>query len=145
MMRIDPLRILKALTLMVSLKEQIMSDSTQHDDAEELFRHRHDPEEWETEEEVIEVRPTRTSVVSFRVPSEEMEWLERAAKEAGQTLSEFIRAALALLRHVQRSTLATYNLSYGSQGVPQRDEWSTWTTALATTTEDIPESMIVKS
>ncbi len=107
-----------------------MNEKKHATDAEELYQHRNDPDEWETEEEQIEVRPSRTSVVSFRLPAEEMVQLERAAKDAGQTLSEYIRTAI-IMRRVHGNSLmpGTYNVSYGSQFIPQHDKWKTWTTA----------------
>jgi uncharacterized protein (DUF1778 family) len=63
---------------------------------EELWEHRHDPEEWGEEAVEIEARPTGSTVVSFRLPYEEYEALEVAASERGETLSEFIREAVRL-------------------------------------------------
>ena len=65
------------------------------DAARELYEHRNDPEEWGEEEE-IEVKPRRSSVVSFRLPPEEFAALERAMENTGESLSEFIRKALAM-------------------------------------------------
>lgn len=46
----------------------------------------------------VEARPTGFTVVSFRLPYEEYEALEEAASEGGETLSDYIRAALRLRR-----------------------------------------------
>ena len=43
----------------------------------------------------IAVTPRKSEVVSFRLPSDELDRLEVAASEAGETISEFLRAALA--------------------------------------------------
>jgi hypothetical protein len=121
---------------MVRTEEQNMSDK-QHEAAEELFQHRNDPDEWETEEEHIEARPARTSVVSFRLPAEEMELLDQAAKGAGQTLSEYIRTAITMRRlHGDAEMPPTFNISYGSQFIVQRDDWKTWNTARASAHTD---------
>jgi len=121
---------------MVRTEEQDMSDQ-QHKEAEELYQHRDDPDEWETEEEHIEARPARTSVVSFRLPSEEMELLDQAAKAAGQTLSEYIRTAIMMRRlHGDAEMPPTFNISYGSQFIAQRDDWKTWNTARASAQTD---------
>lgn len=64
--------------------------------ANELWEHRNDPDEWDEEAVEIEVRPRRSSVVSFRLPSEELDEVERAATSSGETVSEFIRNALRI-------------------------------------------------
>src|SRR5438094_871431 len=51
-------------------------------------------QEWEEVE--VEVRPRGTEVVSFRLPSQEVSGLIEAAQKAGETLSEYIRGALAI-------------------------------------------------
>ena len=62
--------------------------------ADELERTRDDEGEWSNEPVEIEVRPTRTQVVSFRLPLEELEQLAAAAGLVGETLSEYIRGAI---------------------------------------------------
>ncbi len=63
-------------------------------DSDDLYAHRNDPNEWATEPEPIEVRSARTSVVSFRMPADELEALSEAAKRVGESLSEYIRTAI---------------------------------------------------
>lgn len=75
--------------------------SSAHDAAEELYEHRHDPDEWAEEPEAIEVRPTRSSVLSVRLPRAELDALEAAAAERGETLSQYVRMALAMRLHAQ--------------------------------------------
>jgi ribbon-helix-helix CopG family protein len=70
--------------------------SGENNPIEELWEHRHDPEEWSEKAIEIEARPTGSTVVSFRLPYEEYEVLEEAASERGETLSEFIRQAVRL-------------------------------------------------
>lgn len=53
-----------------------------------------DPSEWEDVE--VEVKPRGTEVVSFRLPSQEVTTLLAAAKKAHQSLSQYIRSALAI-------------------------------------------------
>jgi hypothetical protein len=72
-----------------------MSDQNERE-AQELLEHRDDPGEWSEEVEAVEIRPSRSEVVSFRIPSEELDALEEAAGRTGETLSEFVRRALAL-------------------------------------------------
>jgi hypothetical protein len=71
------------------------------DEAREVFAHRDDPDEWDDQPEQIEVAPARSEVVSFRLPSEELDSLEEAASRAGESLSEYIRTALAVRLHGQ--------------------------------------------
>lgn len=70
--------------------------SSEKDPIEELWEHRHDPEEWGEEAVEIEARPTGSTVVSFRLPYEEYEALEEAASAKGGSLSEFIREAVRI-------------------------------------------------
>lgn len=70
--------------------------TTPRDQADELYQHRHDPDEWEEEPEQIEVRPARSSVLSVRLPRDEFVALEAAAAELGETVSQYVRTALAM-------------------------------------------------
>ena len=72
---------------------------SEKDAARELYEHRNDPDGWSEEEEEIEVKPRRSSVLSFRLPSEEFAALERAMEQTGESLTEFIRNALAIRLH----------------------------------------------
>lgn len=72
---------------------------SERDLANELWEHRNDPDEWEEQAEAIEVEPRRSSVVSFRLESEELDEVERAAASSGETLSEYIRKALRIRLH----------------------------------------------
>lgn len=76
-----------------------MTSKDERDAAEELHAHRHDSGEWSDEPVPIEVRPTRSEVVSFRLPSNELDELVTAATAVGESLSEFIRGALAIRVH----------------------------------------------
>lgn len=78
------------------VQEEQMSE---RDLAKELWEHRNDPDEWEERAEAIEVEPRRSSVVSFRLESEELDEVERAAASSGETLSEYIRKALRIRLH----------------------------------------------
>jgi hypothetical protein len=71
-----------------------MNEQSEKQAAEELYAHRHDEGEWSEEAVEIETRPTRSEVISFRLPSEEISELEAAAKSAGESLSAFIRQAI---------------------------------------------------
>lgn len=69
---------------------------SERDLAKELWEHRNDPDEWGEEAEEIEVKPRGSSVVSFRLESEELDKIERAAAVSGETLSGYIRKALRI-------------------------------------------------
>lgn len=66
---------------------------------DDLYAHRNDPGEWSEEVADILSRPSKTEVISFRLPSAEFDGLENAAEAAGESLSEFIRGALAIRMH----------------------------------------------
>lgn len=63
--------------------------------ADDLFEHRNDPDEWEDQPVEIEVRPAGSEVVSFRLPSDELDRVMEAARAAGESLSQFVRGALS--------------------------------------------------
>lgn len=65
-----------------------------HLTAEELHRMRKDPTAWESEPTRITVGVRKTEIVSFRLPSDELDQLEEAAAAAGESLSEYVRRAL---------------------------------------------------
>lgn len=62
--------------------------------AGELYEHRNDPDEWDDEAVEIDVRPSGSEVVSFRISSEEFDRVSEAVRESGESLSEFIRVAV---------------------------------------------------
>lgn len=67
--------------------------------AREMHEHRGEPDEWEDTPTAVEVRPTRSEVVSFRLPSDQLNEIEELATRTGQSISEFLRSAvLAYLR-----------------------------------------------
>ncbi len=83
----------------------------------EIWKHRDDPEEWGEEAEDIQVRPSRSSVVSFRLPREELAEIEQARAQTGESLSEFIRGALALRLRGNLVGSST-GLIQGDMGIP---------------------------
>lgn len=102
-----------------------MSDQkNERDLTAELRAHRDDPDEWSEEAVAIEVRPSRSTVVSFRLPSEEFHALHGAAQRAGESLSEFIRSALSLRLHGETApqalevTSGVYRLQYNTGLLP---------------------------
>jgi hypothetical protein len=86
--------------------------SSENNPMEELWEHRHDPEEWGEEAVEIEARPTGSTVVSFRLPWEEYETLEDAVSAKGESLSEFIREAVRI--RLQGIAVAAFvEMTYG--------------------------------
>lgn len=58
---------------------------------------RTDADEWEDEPDTtVTAKRAKTAVVSFRLPREELDRLEVALAETGESLSEHIRGALSL-------------------------------------------------
>jgi hypothetical protein len=53
-------------------------------------------DEWNTDENHIVVASRKTEVVSFRLPSDELDHLEDAAADAGESISEYVRTAVRL-------------------------------------------------
>lgn len=64
--------------------------------ARKLEATRNDPGEWSDEAVEVTVRPQRSQVVSFRLPSEELDRLTRAIEASGESLSEFVRNAIEM-------------------------------------------------
>ena len=63
-------------------------------DVEELHAGRDDPDEWEEEPAAVRVRPTTTSVVSFRMPDGELDRLQSIAGARGESISDFVRDSI---------------------------------------------------
>jgi hypothetical protein len=67
---------------------------TEHKDAAYHRGHMNDPEEWESEAEIVVTQPSGMSVFSLRIPVEELQALRATAKRMKTTVSELVRAAL---------------------------------------------------
>jgi hypothetical protein len=68
----------------------------QQKSAADIWAHRDDPGEWSDKAVAIEVKPSRMELVSFRIPSDELDELQSSAAAAGESLSHFVRMAVAL-------------------------------------------------
>jgi hypothetical protein len=77
------------------VQEEPMNEGAS-EEVKDVLDHRDDPGEWTEEAVAVEVKPSRSEVVSFRLPSDELDALEAAAERSGESISEFIRKALAL-------------------------------------------------
>ncbi|MGH2484562.1 MAG: plasmid mobilization protein [Ktedonobacterales bacterium] len=106
------------------------------DEARESHEHRHDQDEWEVEATRAKVRPSRSAVVSVRLPREEMTTLETAADAAGETLSEYIRKAIICrLGGATPLTASVVNRSVGYANFnTQTDDWT-----VSNRPSDVPE------
>ena len=63
--------------------------------AADLYARRNEATDWEKTAADAEIHPHRAVVTSLRLPVGEFVAVQRAAKSAGQTVSEFIRNAIA--------------------------------------------------
>ncbi len=64
--------------------------------ADDLYAHRNDPDAVSEEAVEIASRPSGMEVVSFRLPSAELDLVESAAFRAGESISQYVRNALAM-------------------------------------------------
>lgn len=62
----------------------------------EAWEHRDDEDEWSEAPEDVQVTSSPAQVVSFRLPVEELAKMTEEAERAGETISEYIRTALAV-------------------------------------------------
>lgn len=91
-----------------------------------------DADLWTQESTKIEARPARTSVLSLRLPAKEFHALLRAARAAGESVSEYVRTAIAM-RQAHEPIMSTVNVSftvYSTQDTPSPimgDEFSEYT------------------
>jgi hypothetical protein len=67
---------------------------TEEEDARYYQEHRDDPEEWGEPVYVEPRRPRLESMLSVRLSAEEADLVRSAASAAGQSVSDFIRAAI---------------------------------------------------
>jgi hypothetical protein len=72
---------------------------TEEELANELFESRNLPDEWSDEPAEVEVKPQTTQILSFRLSLDELEGVQAAARDLDESVSEFIRGALALRVH----------------------------------------------
>lgn len=79
------------------MKAQKQRDRTKERElAVRLQAHRNDPNEWEQTPLRADVTPRRAVVTSVRMPLTEFVALQKAAGAAGQTVSDYIRTAIAV-------------------------------------------------
>ena len=71
-----------------------VGDSDIDRDVEELHASRDDPDEWDDETAEIHVRPMTTSVVSFRMPHDDLNRLQSISRARGESISDFVRDSI---------------------------------------------------
>lgn len=97
--------------------------------AKQLERESADEDLWTQEPAHIEQRPSRTSVLSLRLPTAEFHALLKAARSAGESVSEYVRKAIAM-RQSRQPELTVVNISYTYAGMPgdmEMPDWRTYT------------------
>jgi len=87
-----------------------------------------DAELWTQESTPIEARPTRTSVLSLRLPTAEFHALLRAARSAGESVSEYVRNAIVMRQTLQPMS-PTVNITGELSSVEFSGYWGSYTRA----------------
>lgn len=86
-------------------------------------------------------RSLRTETYGLRLTPEEMEALEQAAGEAGESVADYLRKAVAL-RQQGAPAIPALNVSVGIYSLQVDYHGAAWGTAPhSTTPEDIPDQM----
>lgn len=89
--------------------------------AKELYEHRHDPGEWSEEAIPVEVRPAKTAVISCRLPLEDFHALVEAMTSKDESLSEYVRKAVAL--RLQNDALSGANTTISYSTPNEQNKW----------------------
>ncbi|MGH2518101.1 MAG: plasmid mobilization protein [Ktedonobacterales bacterium] len=80
---------------------------------------------WTQNPASIQARPSRTSVLSLRLPTAEFHLLLKAARQAGVSVSEYVRKAIALRQELE-PVLPTVNVTVTYTGMPDEAEPREW-------------------
>ena len=84
---------------MATMSDRADQAETEVELSERLFAERHDDAAWETDAADIVVRPRSSEVVSVRVPSDLLDEIERVTSDSGESISDFVRGAIASRLH----------------------------------------------
>src|SRR5689334_6555157 len=95
--------------------------------AQQLEQESEDDALWEQEPVPVERRPSRTSVLSLRLPTPEFHALLKAARGSGESVSEYVRKAIALRLSYQPES-PVVNVSHTYVGMPDEVEQPNWRT-----------------
>lgn len=110
--------------------------------AKQLEQESDNDEFWNQQPTEIEARPSRTSVLSLRLPTAEFRALLQAARNAGESVSTYVRKAIAMRLTTQPAS-AIVNISGSYVGMPRKDEsqinrTTTYTSATELKTNTVP-------
>ncbi len=97
--------------------------------AKQLEQDSEDDTLWEQEPVPVERRPNRTSVLSLRLPTTEFHALLKAARSSGESVSEYVRKAIAMRLSYQPES-PVVNVSSTYVGMPddvEQPDWRTYT------------------
>ena len=95
--------------------------------AKQLEQESEDDALWEQEPVPVERRPNRTSVLSLRLPTTEFHALLKAARGSGESVSEYVRKAIAMRLSYQPES-PVVNVSCTYVGMPDEAEQPNWRT-----------------
>ena len=95
--------------------------------AKQLEQDSEDDTLWEQEPVPVERRPNRTSVLSLRLPTTEFHALLKAARGSGESVSEYVRKAIAMRLSYQPES-PVVNVSSTYVGMPDDVEQPNWRT-----------------
>lgn len=91
--------------------------------AKQLEQESNNDELWNQQPTEIEARPSRTSVLSLRLPTDEFRALLQAARNAGEPVSTYVRKAITM-----RLTAQPISATVAYMGEESRVEFQGWTT-----------------
>lgn len=99
--------------------------------ARQLEQETDDEKLWTQEPTEIAARPTRTSVLSLRLPTAEFHAVLKAARSAGESVSEYVRQAIAIRQTLQSISSPTVNIAFTYPEMPEEkalsNDWRTYT------------------
>jgi hypothetical protein len=90
--------------------------------AKRLEQESDNDEFWNQQPTEIKARPSRTSVLSLRLPTDEFRALLRAARNAGESVSTYVRTAIAM-----RLTTQPTSVTVTYMGKESQVEFQGWT------------------
>ena len=95
-----------------------VGDSDIDRDVEELHTSRDDPDEWDDQTAEVHVRPMTTSVVSFRMPHDELNRLQGIARARGENISDFVRDSIRVrIGHLSDRESVAFELKFPGTNV----------------------------
>lgn len=111
--------------------------------AKQLEQETDDDALWTQEPTPIERRPHKTSILSLRLPTQEFHALLSAARSSGESVSEYVRQAIAMRQRQQESPVV--NISTSHSGVASETEQSSWRTYTTGNPQDEPRVSVTNT